>query len=363
MTSWRRPGAGRRRSARPPSRAAPRAAGSASTAATPPARRAAGAPSTVRTRTRRVANVGECMGLGCRGLPRGRGMKSRSVHAGLRHRECATRAPRAVTRGSPSRPCRRGRCRSGGCPATSAASRGSMPSWWYTVAARSSTPSGSLFGSAPVASLTSRRSCPVLIPPPARTTLNTFGQWSRPASLLIFGVRPNSLTDHDQRRVEQPALLEVADQRRERLVERRHLPLEARCRCSRGGPSRRTSSTRTARPPRPAAGPCSIRCPAVFLPYSSLIASGSAFRLNASRRSLRADHRVRPLIERVHRVERRPIFSIVRKWSSTVASMLLRRSNRSSSIAARQAQVAHLEVPARLPGSPPRLNGPYADDR
>ena len=31
------------------------------------------------------------------------------------------------------------------------------------------------------------------MPPPASTTLNTFGQWSRPAVPLIFGVRPNSL--------------------------------------------------------------------------------------------------------------------------------------------------------------------------
>src|SRR6516164_9053578 len=31
------------------------------------------------------------------------------------------------------------------------------------------------------------------MPPPASTTLNTLGQWSRPASLLILGVRPNSL--------------------------------------------------------------------------------------------------------------------------------------------------------------------------
>jgi hypothetical protein len=32
-----------------------------------------------------------------------------------------------------------------------------------------------------------------LIPPPANNTLKTFGQWSRPAVWLIFGVRPNSL--------------------------------------------------------------------------------------------------------------------------------------------------------------------------
>jgi len=30
------------------------------------------------------------------------------------------------------------------------------------------------------------------MPPPASTTLNTFGQWSRPAVALIVGVRPNS---------------------------------------------------------------------------------------------------------------------------------------------------------------------------
>ena len=30
------------------------------------------------------------------------------------------------------------------------------------------------------------------MPPPASITQKTFGQWSRPAVLLIFGVRPNS---------------------------------------------------------------------------------------------------------------------------------------------------------------------------
>jgi hypothetical protein len=30
------------------------------------------------------------------------------------------------------------------------------------------------------------------MPPPARTTLKTLGQWSRPLVALIFGVRPNS---------------------------------------------------------------------------------------------------------------------------------------------------------------------------
>ena len=40
---------------------------------------------------------------------------------------------------------------------------------------------------------TCHKSVPPLMPPPASITLNTFGQWSRPAVWLIFGVRPNSL--------------------------------------------------------------------------------------------------------------------------------------------------------------------------
>ena len=65
------------------------------------------------------------------------------------------------------------------------------------------------------------------MPPPARTTLKTLGQWSRPASLLILGVRPNSLETMTTVRFEQAGPVEVADQGRERLVERRHLALHA----------------------------------------------------------------------------------------------------------------------------------------
>ena len=42
------------------------------------------------------------------------------------------------------------------------------------------------------------------MPPPARTTLKTLGQWSRPASLLIFGVRPNSLETMTTVRLSRP---------------------------------------------------------------------------------------------------------------------------------------------------------------
>src|SRR5437870_12943127 len=34
--------------------------------------------------------------------------------------------------------------------------------------------------------------CPVFMPPQASKAQETFGQWSRPASLLMTGVRPNS---------------------------------------------------------------------------------------------------------------------------------------------------------------------------
>ena len=67
------------------------------------------------------------------------------------------------------------------------------------------------------------------MPPPASTTLNTFGQWSRPAVLLIFGVRPNSLLTMTSVVVEQARAVEVADQRAQGLIERRHLRSECRC--------------------------------------------------------------------------------------------------------------------------------------
>ena len=63
---------------------------------------------------------------------------------------------------------------------------------------------------------------PRLMPPPASTTLNTLGQWSRPAVPLIFGVRPNSLETMTSVSFEQAGAVQVADQRGERLVEGRH---------------------------------------------------------------------------------------------------------------------------------------------
>ena len=62
--------------------------------------------------------------------------------------------------------------------------------------------------------------CPPLMPPPASTTAHDAGQWSRPVCPLIFGVRPNSPWQTTSVRVEQAAVLEVGQQRRERGVER-----------------------------------------------------------------------------------------------------------------------------------------------
>ena len=60
------------------------------------------------------------------------------------------------------------------------------------------------------------------MPPPASATEKTWPQWSRPPPPLIFGVRPNSPHQHDQRLVEQAALPQVFQQRRIGQVHRRH---------------------------------------------------------------------------------------------------------------------------------------------
>ena len=59
------------------------------------------------------------------------------------------------------------------------------------VARTSSGVSGRSLGSSALASV-APMTWPIFMPPPARTTDMAPGQWSRPASLLIRGVRPNS---------------------------------------------------------------------------------------------------------------------------------------------------------------------------
>jgi len=74
---------------------------------------------------------------------------------------------------------------------------------------------------------------PPRIPPPARTVVKQFGQWSRPsapapASLLTWpmrGVRPNSPVQDDQRFVEQPPRFEVVQQTGKREIGGGHQPV------------------------------------------------------------------------------------------------------------------------------------------
>ena len=89
---------------------------------------------------------------------------------------------RAGRRG-PSVPCRR-RCPAGG------------RRWWPGRPGRPASLSGSRGGGV-------RRAvdrCRLLMPPPASTTLNTFGQWSRPAVCVDLRRAAEFAGDHDQRR-------------------------------------------------------------------------------------------------------------------------------------------------------------------
>ena len=145
---------------------------------------------------------------------------------------------RCLTPAVPSASCPRGRCRSAGRRATSAScprrcrgsgrrcARGPRPSARPRRARSRSRP-------------TCRRSNPFLMPPPASTTENTFGQWSRPAVPLIFGVRPNSLEIMISVLSSSPRVVQVGD-RAPRTPGRTAGAgswCRRRCRCA--GPTRR----------------------------------------------------------------------------------------------------------------------------
>ena len=66
-----------------------------------------------------------------------------------------------------------------------------MPSLAYTVEAKFSGESTRSTAANPFTSV-APTTCPPGVRPPANSTLIAFDQWSRPASLLICGVRPNS---------------------------------------------------------------------------------------------------------------------------------------------------------------------------
>ena len=64
------------------------------------------------------------------------------------------------------------------------------------------------------------------MPPPQRSAELTRAQWSRPASLLILGVRPNSPQTTTVTSLVQAAGVDVLDQGRDPLVEQRQVLAE-----------------------------------------------------------------------------------------------------------------------------------------
>ena len=64
------------------------------------------------------------------------------------------------------------------------------------------------------------------MPPPDNSAKLTGAQWSRPASLLIFGVRPNSPHTTTRHVAIQSALVDILDQRRDALIKQRQMLLQ-----------------------------------------------------------------------------------------------------------------------------------------
>ena len=176
---------------------------------------------------------------------------------------------------------------------------------------------------------------PCLMPPPASTTLNTRGQWSRPASPLILGVRPNSLETITIVSVEHPACGPGRGSRRQRPCPAAASPAACRRRSPRGNPSRRRSATTTRTPAAIRRRAISIRCPAWLRPYSSRIAAGSASMIEGLAGLGRADQAVGPLVERVHGLQASD-FSSCGEMVVHRVQHVRRRAKRASSIAARQ---------------------------
>ena len=98
--------------------------------------------------------------------------------------------------------------------------RGPNPSRRKTVAARSSGEQASRQGAVPRSSV-APKTAPPGMPPPARSTAIDRAQWSRPAAALTRGVRPNSPPQSTTVSPSRPRDVQVADQRRERLVQGR----------------------------------------------------------------------------------------------------------------------------------------------
>ncbi len=94
------------------------------------------------------------------------------------------------------------------------------PRAWKIVATSSCGVTGRSVGSVPFASVRPMTR-PPFAPPPATSAVQHPAQWSRPPLAFSCGVRPNSPVATTSVDVEQAAVFEVGEQRRERGVERR----------------------------------------------------------------------------------------------------------------------------------------------
>ena len=108
---------------------------------------------------------------------------------------------------------------------------------------------------------------------------------------LTCGVRPNSPAQTTIVSSSSPRDCQVADQGRERLVQRGQEAVAEECRsCRRGCPSRRSPASRTGRRPRSAAGPPDAPGPAASGRSRRGSAAGSRDRSSAAR--TRSDRRI-----------------------------------------------------------------------
>ena len=162
------------------------------------------------------------------------------------------------------------------------------------------------------------------MPPPARKAQLTCGQWSRPASLLIRGVRPNSPQAMTVTSFEHAAGFQVFDQGAEALIELDAViahQVEVVAVAVPAAVGQRSRSARPASTSRRAISRCSLSvgAPSYWnlkgLPCRSArgLAGSSLLRSRASSSLLRGQHVERPLGERIEGARCCP-------WASTIAA-------------------------------------------
>ena len=95
-----------------------------------------------------------------------------------------------------------------------------MPRAWYTVAATWGGMTARSFGAAPIAS-DEPTVWPPLTPPPASTTVQHCGQWSRPPAGLMRGSAAELAGGHYERGVEQTTVAQIFEQGTVSVVEHR----------------------------------------------------------------------------------------------------------------------------------------------